>query len=128
MILILTLSKDLHALEVFSAIKKLGYNEVYIVETDKISTLCSLSITIGKSQNQLISSKITTNNGEIIDLENCKTIWVRRPFAKQIDDKERTALELEYITNECKSGLGSIISASNLKGRWVSNPDATIKS
>ena len=128
MILIITLAQDLHALEVFSAIKKLGYKNVHIVETDKISTQCPLSIRIGKSKNQLISSKITTNNGEIVNIEDCKTIWVRRPFAEQIDDKDRSPSELEYISNECKSGIGSIISASNFKGNWVSHPDATIKS
>ena len=126
MIVILTLSEDLHALEVKSAAAGMGYNKMHIVESDRISSEGLLGLRIGRTARD-VSAYLTSNEGARIDLADALAVWVRRPRAEQVSISATNPKEKEFINNECRAGITGVLSSSGFHGKWVSHPDATLR-
>ena len=108
MIAIITLYEDLHALEVKRAASRLGYDNVHIIECDRVSACAPVGIRVGQKDKESPASYLTANDGTIIHLGEVATIWLRRPRAAQLETTAASSpKETEFINNECQAGLTS---------------------
>jgi glutathione synthase/RimK-type ligase-like ATP-grasp enzyme len=127
MILIITLSEDIHALEVKSAAQQLGYPNIHIVECDRIALKAPLRLRLGQNPDRRPTGYFTTSDGLKIQVAEVGAIWMRRPRADQLCLTTNDPTEVEYINNECRAGITSLLSSRCFKGKWVSHPDSTLR-
>jgi len=127
MIAIFTLAEDLHALEVRKSLQRLGHNAVHIIESDRISASSCLSCSLGWGADPPFDAYVTSSSGLRIRVSDIAVIWLRRPRGIQTSTITENSKELEFINNECRGGMTSLLSACSFRGRWVSEPEATTR-
>src|SRR5207302_1780468 len=114
MILILTVTDDLHALAVQQRLRSAGYTHCYIIECDRIAQRDFLSYGI----NYGLSDRILTSDGNSVSLSDATVIWLRRVRSNQIlqleveDENARTV-----INNDCGGALTGYL-ATHFHGKW----------
>jgi hypothetical protein len=122
MILIITVSDDLHALSIQHVLAARGYKNCHVFECDQISAQHHVS---WMASSQGMVGKLRMANRCEIDVAEVELIWWRRVQANQEleepveDDKQR-----KLINNDCRGALNGILS-SCFNGTWVSDPEAT---
>jgi glutathione synthase/RimK-type ligase-like ATP-grasp enzyme len=123
MILIVTISDDLHALAVQRSVRASGYEECLIVECDRIAQRDVLSYGV----NFDMHDRILTSCGRIVSLSDAKVLWMRTIAWHQIlrleveDEKTRTV-----INNDTRGGLMGYLT-THFDGKWISAPEATYR-
>lgn len=123
MILILTVTEDLHALAVQQCLRSTGYSHCYIIECDRIAQRDFLSYGI----NYGLSDHVLTSDGNSVSLSNATVIWLRRVRSNQIlqfeveDENTHT-----IINNDCGGALTGYL-ATHFHGKWISTPEATYR-
>lgn len=121
MILIVSVSDDLHANVILGKLKERGYKDSHLIASDLIATSQSISINI---TNQGVDGYLA-DGGRRISLRDAKVLWLRRPRAVQLlDESAHAAQSLELINNDCRVGLNGLITTS-FHGKWISAPAAT---
>jgi glutathione synthase/RimK-type ligase-like ATP-grasp enzyme len=123
-ILIVTATKDLHALVIQSKLRAEGFRDAHIIECDRIAQRAFLTYGIAYD----VKDEVLTSEGEAISLSKATLLWLRRTRANQIleahvaDEAAR-----EIINNDCRGGLTGFLS-THFKGKWISTPEATYRS
>lgn len=121
MIVVVTATRDLHALVIQSKIRESGYHDCYIIESDRIAQREFLSFGINYS----IADKLLASDGEPIALSDANVLWLRRPRANQLLDLPLADDRAQRIVhNDCRGGLTGYLS-THFKGKWISPPQAT---
>ena len=123
MILIVTVTQDLHALEVQQQVRKSGISDCHIVECDRIAQRPSMSYSIGHSA----PDSVLTSEDRTVRVSTASALWLRTIRSNQIlqhpvEDETAAAI----INNDCRGGLLGLL-ATQFGGRWISTPEATYR-
>lgn len=123
-ILIASQRDDVHAVSVRSAILKNGFSDCFLIETDRISGFEALSLDISRNG---AGGKVRAAEGRCIPLNDARVLWMRRFSPNQrrhAGQKEDESQEL--IDNDCSGAISATLDIC-FRGKWISDPDATIK-
>jgi len=121
MILIVTISGDLHALRIQQVLRDRGFGECHILECDRLATDCRVSATLGANP----TAEVVLADGTRINVREIDLIWWRRVRADQeLADMDVTPDARILINNDCRGALTGILTAA-FRGKWISEPDAT---
>ena len=107
MILIVTISNDLHALAVQKAVRSAGTEECYIIECDRIAQRNFMSFGI----NYAVLDRVLTSEGFHVSLSDATILWLRTLTSEQllaVDVKDDSARSM--IHNDCRGGLLGFLS------------------
>ncbi len=122
MILIITISDDIHALAVQHVLAQRGYNNCHIFECDRISSEHQVH---WRADSQAHVGRLQKGDGTQINVADIELIWWRRVRADQeLDEPPDDINHVSLINNDCRGALNGILS-SCFKGTWVSTPEAT---
>jgi len=99
-ILIISNEHDIHLTSVIEKLQKWGYS-VFRLNTENLFSKYKIHITY--KNNQIVGSIINFVSGDIIKIENIKTIWERRPMEPMntyspIDEKYMETISVEQIS------------------------------
>ena len=122
MILIITITDDLHALNVQRVLAKRGYHDCHVFECDRISAEHYVYWMAAADKQE---GYLRTGEGREINVGELELIWWRRVNANQ--DLAETIADNQHvrlINNDCRGALNGILS-SCFEGKWISNPQAT---
>ncbi len=123
MILIVTVSGDLHALTVRDALRQRGHHDCHIIECDRVAQRDALSYGIDYDP----GDRVLTSDGDAISVGDAGVLWLRTVTAHQILDR---LVEDEHaraiIDNDARGGLLGYL-ATHFRGLWISTPDATAR-
>lgn len=123
MILVLTISADLHALLVRQQARARGFSAFHIIECDRIAQRNALSYGIGDH----IVDRVLTSDDLTVSISNASVIWLRRVGSRQslvhpVEDGDALAI----INNDCRGALTGLLS-THFKGLWISSLEATAR-
>jgi predicted ATP-grasp superfamily ATP-dependent carboligase len=123
-ILIVSQSDDVHAVSVKSALRKRGFSDCFLIETDRISNTGDLSLEIS---NCGTDGHVNDAEGNSISVSEAKVLWMRRfsPTQRQEPDIAKNESQ-ELIDNDCGGAVCALFDIC-FRGKWISDPDATIK-
>jgi glutathione synthase/RimK-type ligase-like ATP-grasp enzyme len=124
MILLHTVSDDVHALEVHRRVLDRGYHDCFLIESDRIAGQESLAFEIGPHSR---CGLLRAHQGRQIDVGDVRLIWFRRCATKQAfqsDSHDPVARDL--VNNECRDTLAGVLEAE-FHGKWLSTPASTIR-
>jgi glutathione synthase/RimK-type ligase-like ATP-grasp enzyme len=121
MILILTVTDDLHALVVQQRLRSAHYSHCYIIECDQIAQRDFLSYGI----NYGLSDRILTSDGNPVALSDATVIWLRRARSNQILKLEVEDENARTVINNDSGGALTGYLATHFHGKWISTPKAT---
>jgi hypothetical protein len=125
MIVIVTTRADLHAVAIRGRIKDLGYKDCYIVECDYRAQGNFLYYTVGITGS---NDRVNTSDGRNIPISEASLIWLRRFRANQILTYPLVKEDLyDLVNSDCRGALSGYL-LSKFKGKWISHPEATIRS
>jgi len=123
-ILIVTISGDLHALTIQGILKKRGYADCHILEFDRISNGHKIYWHCNENDD---SGYIKLDDGITIDIKSIDALWWRRVNAdQQLDNNIADEHQIKLINNDCRGSVLGVLEASFL-GKWLSSPGATAR-
>lgn len=119
-IVIVTNMDDLHTDDVILLLQERGH-EVVRLNTNDIPLSTTLSLTFGDKSSAWKGSIAIHTNGRVIDLEQVRSVWWRRPqrFGLPLDLSEQ---ERAFANDELDHALRSVW--ASLDCYWISRPDA----
>jgi hypothetical protein len=123
-ILIVSQSDDVHAVSVKRALRQRGFSDCFLIETDRISNTGDLRLEIS---NCGTDGHVNDAEGNSISVSEAKVIWMRRfsPTQRPIPDLAKNESQ-ELIDNDCGGAVCALFDIC-FRGKWISDPDATIK-
>lgn len=123
MILITTATQDLHALLIQKTVRSMGFNDIHIIEIDRIAQRDFLSFGV----NYATSDRVLTSEEKSVSISNSSVLWLRRTRANQILTHPLDCPDSEtIISNDSRGGLTGLLN-THFKGRWISSPEATVR-
>jgi hypothetical protein len=124
MIIIVTVQNDLHAIAVQGRIRQLNYPQCHIVECDRIAQGNNIYYTVGAFDG---ADRIRTSEGNAIQISKASLIWLRRARANQVLNSPLSKEDgYEIVNNDCRGALSGYL-AIKFKGKWISDPEATVR-
>lgn len=122
MILIVTISDDLHAKVVQQQLFGMGMRDCHILECDRISETFHIGVTLGDDCNR---GYLKISNNLTIATRCIELIWWRRMRADQkIVNGQFHPHELAIINNDSRGALTGVLETT-FHGTWISSPAAT---
>ena len=121
MILIVTVEKDLHALEVQRHIRSRA-TACHIIECDCLAQRDALTFEVNGFGG---TSRILTSEGRVVAVSDATVLWFRRTSGSQrlrwqVDDERAASI----MNHDCRSALAAMLT-TQFAGTWISKPDAT---
>jgi hypothetical protein len=124
MILIVTATNDLHAIAIRDKARELGYSEIHIFECDRIAQRFALSYRVDRNG---MTDRLVVSDGKEISVSDVKIIWLRRMRSDQfLTFPIKDVAARDIINNDCRGGFLGFLSVK-YKGKWISNPQASIR-
>ena len=123
-ILIASQRDDVHAVSVRRSILNRGFRDCSLIETDGISGVRMVSLEICGAG---ATGKVRDSEGKSIPLDEAKVLWMRRfspSQRRETGDAEDESQEL--INNDCGGAVSALLDIC-FRGKWISDPDATVK-
>lgn len=119
-IVIVTNINDPHTDDVILLLQELGHEAVRL-NTNEIPLATTMSLVFGNESSLWQGSIAIHTNGRVIDLEQVRSVWWRRPemFGLPLDLSEQ---EREFANDELDHALRSIW--ASLDCYWISRPDS----
>ena len=118
-IVIVTQMDDPHADDMIVMLEALGHEPIRL-NTDDIPSSTSISLDFSKSSPDWAGTIEILTNGRIIDVEQVRSVWWRRPAAFGLPE-DLTEQEREFAEGEIEHVLRSLW--ASLECYWVSRPD-----
>jgi hypothetical protein len=122
MLAIISTSNDLHALAVLEELRKLGQPRVAFLRSDQVAANEQGRIEIVPDAREAVLASV---HGVAID--ELSTIWFRRPRSANLNLDDREPKEREFIDNECRGLINSLVLFANPLTKWISHPQATFR-
>ena len=121
MILIVSTSDDLHALEVQRRLASYKSGVCSIIAVDRVGGEEVFSYRCPPNSK---GNTFRNLDGDLINISDVGLLWLRRPNSEQSEIKAANPLAAEVINNECRGALAGLLRCY-FEGKWISDPEAT---